>query len=90
LIQSSLVYRIGKLSLSGNMIYKERNPQTAKGINAEISSSYAVFNARIGYAFHKQFSAHVSCNNIGNTQYSDLLGSRMPSRWLMAGAAFTF
>lgn len=90
LIQSSVVYNIGKLSLSANMIYKERKPQTAKGINAEISSSYAVFNARVAFAFDKKVSAHISCNNIGNLQYSDLLGSKMPSRWLMAGASFRF
>lgn len=90
LIQSSIVYSIGKLSLSANMIYKERKPQVAKGINAEISSSYAVFNARAAFAFDKKVSAHISCNNIGDIQYSDLLGSKMPSRWLMAGASFSF
>lgn len=90
LVQSSIVYQFGKLSLSANMIHKERNPQNAKGINAQISSAYTVFNARVGFAFCKQFSAHISCNNIGNTQYADLLGSKMPTRWLMAGAAYHF
>ncbi|GAA4449421.1 TonB-dependent receptor plug domain-containing protein [Rurimicrobium arvi] len=90
LIQSTVMYQFGRLSLSGNMIYKERNPQMAKGINAEITSSYAVFNARVGLRILSQLSVYASCNNIGNIRYSDLLGSTMPTRWFMGGASYNF
>jgi iron complex outermembrane receptor protein len=72
------------------MLYKERAPLTAAGINASITSSYFLANTRMGYQFDKHWSAFVSCNNMGNIQYSDLLGSKMPNRWWTAGAGFKF
>lgn len=85
LIQGSVIYSLKKLSISANMIYKERNGQKASSINAEISKNYFVINSRIQYVFDNILSAFISTNNIGNIQFSDLLGSRMPGRWTTAG-----
>lgn len=90
LIQGTVIYRYSKWSLALTCIYKERNPQTAAGINAEISNAYWVMNTKIGYRFTPKWNAFVAVNNIGDVQYSDLLGSKMPDRWLMAGAGFHF
>lgn len=90
LIQGTLIYEYKKINLAVNMLYKEREPLNASSINASITSSYMLVNARIQYQFNKNWSAFVSCNNIGDIKYSDLLGSKMPDRWLSAGAGFKF
>lgn len=90
LVQGTLMYSFKKISLSFNMLYKERNAQEAKGINASISPSYLLLNARLGFRFNKHWSIFTSCNNIGDVSYSDLLGSKMPQRWLTGGAGFAF
>jgi vitamin B12 transporter len=90
LVQGTLIYSFKNLSIAVNMLYKERAPLTAAGINASITSSYFLANTRMGYQFDKHWSAFVSCNNMGNIQYSDLLGSKMPNRWWTAGAGFKF
>lgn len=90
LVQSTFIYSFRNLSLSVNMVYKERNAQAAKAIDAIISSSYLLVNTRVSYRFDRHWSVFASCNNITDVQYSDLLGSRMPRRWLTAGAAFSF
>jgi iron complex outermembrane receptor protein len=90
LVQGTLMYSFKGFSLALNTLYKERNVLLAKGINAEVSSSYFLVNARLGYQFNKTFSVFASCNNIGDITYSDLLGSKMPQRWLTGGASFAF
>lgn len=90
LFQSTVMCRFGKMSLTVNMLYKERTKSNALGINAELSSSYLLVNARMSFQYNQHWQAFVSCNNIGGINYSDLLGSKMPNRWLSAGAAFAF
>lgn len=90
LVQGTVLYAYKKISLSVNAIYKERTALEAKGINAGISPSYFLVNARLGFRFNKNWSVFASCNNIGDVSYSDLLGSKMPQRWLTGGAAFAF
>ncbi|HTN16957.1 MAG TPA: TonB-dependent receptor [Chitinophagaceae bacterium] len=90
MVQGTLMYAYKKLNLSVNMLYKERKAQEAKGINATVSPSYFLLNARIGFNFNKHWSIFANCNNITDVTYSDLLGSKMPQRWFTGGAAFAF
>lgn len=90
LVQGTLMYTFKCLSFSLNTLYKERNVSVAKGINAEVASSYFLVNARLGLNVNKTFSLFAGCNNIGDIKYSDLLGSKMPQRWFIAGAQFSF
>lgn len=84
-------YRAGDLLISVNGIYKFRNPQSAPGINAELSKEYAVLNMRLGYfARKKKLQLFVQADNLFDRAYSDLLGASMPGRWLMAGGVFSF
>ncbi|MDI9319918.1 MAG: TonB-dependent receptor [Phycisphaerales bacterium] len=90
LIQGTAVYQYKKLQLSLNILYKQRNISEAKGINASITPNYCLLNARIGFSFQNHWSIFVQSNNITDIQYSDLLGSPMPRRWLSGGASFVF
>lgn len=90
LVQGTIIYSYNHWNLSMNMLYKERNSQAAKGIGATITPSYFVLNARLGYQISHYWSAFISSNNLTNTQYSDLLGSKMPNAWLSIGGSFQF
>lgn len=87
----SAMYSINKLTFSVNGIYKVREKQTAPAILAEISKSYMVFNFKTDYAFlNNRFKVFVQADNLFDSHYSDLLGSPMPGRWLMAGLRYSY
>jgi vitamin B12 transporter len=74
-----------------NGIYKTRTKQTAPGIQAEITKDYFLVNGKAGVSFLRQrLKSFVQIINIFNIKYSDLLGSKMPGRWLVAGVNFSF
>ncbi len=84
----SLIYQCHNLTLSINGIYKQRQKQEENAIHAVISPDYFVLNAKADYRVGAGFSAFMQTDNVFNRQYSDLLGSPMPGRWLMAGVRF--
>jgi iron complex outermembrane receptor protein len=85
LLNFSLLYQYRNFSISTNGLYKERLPQTRTGFVA-ISPSYYIMNLRIEYSFSdKQVSAFAQADNLLNHRYADILGTVMPSRWLMGG-----
>lgn len=81
----SIIYQKGRFTFSANGVYKNRKEQKATAIDARISPSYLVANARIEARLWKQWGVFVQADNVGNTRFSDLLGSIMPGRWLMGG-----
>lgn len=86
LLNFAAVYRFKAFSISASGIYKERITQKANPINAEITPSYFVFNTKAGWEFLKNGGKmFVQADNLFDKHYSDLLGSKMPGRWLSAG-----
>ena len=71
------------LAVSG--LYKERNSQIASDIETELARDYDVWNARVGFAITESFGLNLQVQNLFDQQYYNILGARMPSRWLMAG-----
>ena len=89
LLQQSIVYSFKNLSIGLTSIYKERSPNQALGIKAAITRNYWLVNAKVNFRY-KIMDAFVAVNNIGNIDYSDLLGSKMPGSWTTAGLAVSF
>ncbi len=85
MIQGSLSYQYGRFSIAINTLYKERNRQSAPAIKADISSSYWLVNLKAGVTLYRNIGIYGTITNLGNLRYSDLLGSRMPGRWIIAG-----
>lgn len=82
----NLRYGVKWFSLSLNGIYKQREQQVSAPINAEISKEYFIMNAQAqAFVYKNKLSVFLQADNLFNTQYSDLLGSQMPARWLMGG-----
>lgn len=86
LINFNTVFSYHHFNMAIAGLYKKRTEQKASSINATITPSYFLMNGKLGYSLlHNRMQLFVQCDNIFNTTYSDLLGSRMPSRWLSAG-----
>lgn len=82
----SVIYQNHRFLVSVNGLYKVRQEQSATAIHASITPAYFILNAKLEYAVvDKQLSVFVQTDNIFDRQYSDLLGSPMPGRWLMGG-----
>lgn len=87
----SAMYRFGAFMLSLNGMYKLRNRQEASDIHAVITRDYFLLNTRAGYSFfNRSFLVYVEVDNVFNKQFSDLLGSVMPGRWLSGGIQYQF
>lgn len=89
ILQQSILYRIGSFGLSLTSIYKQRLPLQAPAIKAMITKDYWLVNTKLDYKI-KDADLFIAINNLGDIQYSDLLGSKMPGRWLTAGFDITF
>jgi vitamin B12 transporter len=86
LVNFSAVYQVHSFLVSINGMYKKRNEQAAAAIKATITPSYIVMNMKLGYQLPKKAGRlFVQADNIFDKQYSDLLGSTMPGRWLSGG-----
>ncbi|WP_353717333.1 TonB-dependent receptor [Dyadobacter sp. 676] len=87
----SAIYQIGAFSVSLNGLYKKRAEREASAIEASISKNYFILNARAEYSFLKrQLGVFIQADNTFDREYSDILGSVMPGRWVMGGVRFNF
>jgi vitamin B12 transporter len=87
----SVLYQYSNFSVSVNGIYKNRAKREATAIEATISRDYFALNAKAEYAVLKNtIAVFVQADNIMDTKYSDLLGAKMPGRWLMGGVRYSF
>lgn len=85
----NVAYSSQWFAISVNGLYKNRAPQIASAINAELSKNYFLLNARAEvFLLKTKASLFVESDNLFNTTYSDLLGAAMPGRWIMAGFKF--
>jgi iron complex outermembrane receptor protein len=86
LFNFSAVYIIRSFAVSVNGLYKKRNERKAAAINAEITPSYFIMGTKLAYTLPRKYGRlFIQADNLFNKTYSDLLGSRMPGRWLSAG-----
>jgi vitamin B12 transporter len=86
----NLRYAVKRFSVSLNGLYKQRVPQSSTAINANISREYFVLNAQLqAFVYKNKASVFMQADNVFDKQYSDILGSQMPGRWLMGGFKVT-
>jgi vitamin B12 transporter len=86
LVNFNTIITVKSFSIALNGLYKNRKEQNSAAINAKISPSYFIMNAKIGYSFlRNRLQFFFETDNIFDESYSDLLGSQMPGRWLSGG-----
>lgn len=83
-------YAFHWFSVSLNGLYKQRNPQASTPINANLSRDYFLLNIQMqAFIYKNKLSIFGEADNVFDKQYSDLLGSKMPGRWVMSGCKVT-
>ncbi len=86
LINFSLQYAIHWFSISVNGLYKDRKAQASTPINASLSKENFLLNLQTqAFVYKNKVSFFAEVDNLFDKQYSDLLGSKMPGRWVMGG-----
>jgi iron complex outermembrane receptor protein len=82
----SILYSTSWFNIGLNGLYKSRTPQFSAPIKAEVTKDYFLLNAKVeGFVIKQKLSLFVQVDNLFDREYSDLLGTPMPGRWLMGG-----
>jgi len=85
LVTSNLHLQLDRFYINLNSLYKDRPMQIASGINSTLNPSYFLHNAKIGVNVASNFGLFVQIQNLGDIEYQNILGARMPGRWFQAG-----
>ena len=89
LINSRLILNFNSFQLSISGLFKERTAQSVESISSDLESSYGLLNARVGYGLmDNKFSLNVQILNLLDKEYQNILGAKMPGRWLMGGISW--
>ena len=90
LLNSQLILNYNSFQFSISGLYKERTAQNAESISTNLEISYGLLNTRIGYGLmDNKLSLNVQILNLLDKEYQNILGAKMPGRWLMGGISWT-
>jgi iron complex outermembrane receptor protein len=82
----NVMYTYRKWAISATGLYKQREKQkTPGGINATLTPEYFLLNTKLEFSPVKRFGIFIQADNVGDIDYSDILGAQMPGRWWMGG-----
>lgn len=85
-VNLSLAYLSEHFDFSIISHYLNRNDEAVSGINAQVKSDYGVTNLKLGLKpFDQRVSMFMKIHNVFDVDYQEILGARMPGRWLMGG-----
>ncbi len=91
LFTSDLSLQHKRYLLQLNALWKQRNSDFSQKLNYTQRSEYIVCNGSLTTDVWKNnLFLSIQLNNVFNESYSDILGARMPGRWLMAGLRWNF
>ena len=89
LINSQLILNFNSFQFSISGLFKERTAQSAESISSDLDSSYGLLNARVGYSLmDNKLSLNLQALNLLDKEYQNILGAKMPGRWLMGGISW--
>jgi iron complex outermembrane receptor protein len=89
LLNSTMVLTTGRCDFSLQTLYNRRNTQASTAISAYLDREYFLTNVKLRYRIPKiQTSVFLQGYNLFDRSYSDLLGARMPGRWVSFGMQF--
>ena len=89
LVNAQLILNYNSFQFSISGLYKERTAQAAESISSDLESSYGLLNARVGYSLmDNKLSLNLQILNLLDKEYQNILGAKMPGRWLMGGISW--
>jgi len=91
LFTSDVSLQLRRFTFQWNVLWKQRNSDFSQKLNYTQRSEYIVCNGSLSADIWKNnLFLILQLNNVFNESYSDILGARMPGRWLMAGLRWNF
>jgi vitamin B12 transporter len=91
LIQARIGFRTSLLSLELHTMYKNRDADVAREINQALTPEYMLWNLKAdAFLWKRSLVLSFQVNNLFNRNYSDILGARMPGRWITGGITWNF
>ncbi|MBA7561020.1 Vitamin B12 transporter BtuB [subsurface metagenome] len=91
LINARLGLNSGAFRIQVNSIYKNRDAETAQEINQSLSEDYMLWNIRLDKFFwDMRLQLSLQVNNLLDKEYSDIMGAKMPGRWILGGITWNF
>ena len=89
LVNSQVILKYNSFQFSLSGLFKERTAQSAESISSDLVSSYGLLNARVGYSLmDNKLSLNLQVLNLLDKEYQNILGAKMPGRWLMGGISW--
>jgi vitamin B12 transporter len=88
MVTHQTILEIDSWSLSVNALFKQRDDEKAEAINSELLQRYMVWNSRLTYEMKAGIGFHLEARNLFDVQYSDILGAKMPGRWILGGISW--
>jgi len=85
LFNTQFLLNVNKFDVALNGLYKQRDGRIAPGIDSELTENYMVWNARLGFRVMEGFGLNFQVQNLLNEEYQNILGAKMPGRWLLGG-----
>ena len=85
LLTSQLIITLDKVELALGGHYVSRDAREALSINANLNPTYSVWHGRFSVEIIEGVRVQAQMQNIFNTQYQNILGSRMPGAWFQGG-----
>tara|TARA_Y100000385_G_scaffold279319_1_gene328832 strand:- start:364 stop:873 length:510 start_codon:yes stop_codon:yes gene_type:complete len=85
LINAQLILDYNSFQFSISGLYKERNALVAETISSNLDKNYFLLNGRVGLEIKDGISLNIQILNFTNTYYQNILGAKMPGRWVMGG-----
>ena len=80
-----------RFSWSLNGLWKERDMLQEDGIGAVLKRNYIVWNMKFFFHLKKNsISLIFQVQNLFNEQYADILGAKLPDRWITGGINWKF
>ncbi|MCK4746104.1 MAG: TonB-dependent receptor, partial [Bacteroidales bacterium] len=91
LVNARLGLNSGSFRIQINSMYKDRDAETAQEIDQSLSENYMLWNIRLDKFFwENRLQLSLQMNNLLDEDYSDILGAKMPGRWIMGGVTWNF
>jgi vitamin B12 transporter len=91
LIQARIGIRNHLFNLQVLTMYKNRDAEVAREINEALTPEYMIWNLKAdAYVWKGNLVLSFQVSNLFNRAYSDILGARMPGRWIFGGMAWKF
>ena len=84
-LSAGLSFYSGKFYLDINGNYIQRNAEVSESVEGEVKDEYFITNAKLSFDLLSNLSIYSKVFNLTDTQYQEVLGAKMPSRWWSAG-----